>query len=476
MNDVGIIDRFLSVFTNYIDSGFGLVRGDVLSLSSSLIILDITLAGLFWAWGADEDIIQRLVKKILYIGFFAFIIGNFDYLAKVVFNSFAGLGLTAGRSSISTAQFLQPGRLAEIGLTAGQPLLNAAEQLVGPVAIFTNAVQIAVLMVSWLLVMIAFFILAVQLFITLIEFKLTTLVGFVLVPFALFGKTAFLAEKVLGNIVATGIKVMVLAVIVGIGTGLFTQFATSYGGNEPTISQTLSTVLAALALLGLGIYGPGIATGLVSGAPQLGAGAAVGTGLAVAGAAMVVGGAAGLTAKGAMAAASGTAAAARGGATAAGAMSGAYARGVAGQSGMAGVAGGMGSIGRSTGNMALGGAKRTASQATGAMKGSYAAGKASNFATGGTGGGNGSNPTGSNTGGGNASDGGTGSAATASASGPAQSNSSQASSSSASSAPGWAAKARHGQRLQRGAQTTAQAIKSGDSHGGGHSVDLSEGD
>ena len=37
-------------------------------------------------------------------------------------------------------------------------------------------------------------------------------------------------------------------------------------------------MLAALSLLGLGIFGPGIANGLVSGGPQLGAGAAVGTG------------------------------------------------------------------------------------------------------------------------------------------------------------------------------------------------------
>jgi hypothetical protein len=42
-------------------------------------------------------------------------------------------------------------------------------------------------------------------------------------------------------------------------------------------------VLAALALLGLGIFGPGIATGLAAGAPQLGAGAAVGTALAAGG-------------------------------------------------------------------------------------------------------------------------------------------------------------------------------------------------
>ena len=56
--------------------------------------------------------------------------------------------------------------------------------------------------------------------------------------------------------------------------------------NRP--STTLVVMLASLALLALGIYGPGIATGLVSGAPQLGAGAmagaavgAVGTGVAI---------------------------------------------------------------------------------------------------------------------------------------------------------------------------------------------------
>ena len=51
MNDVGVIDTFLNTFTSYIDSGFGLIKGDVTGLSSILIALDITLAGLFWAWG-----------------------------------------------------------------------------------------------------------------------------------------------------------------------------------------------------------------------------------------------------------------------------------------------------------------------------------------------------------------------------------------------------------------------------------------
>jgi type IV secretion system protein TrbL len=153
----------------------------------------------------------------------------------------------------------------------------------GFVAFFENFVQIIVLLIAWLVVLVAFFILAVQLFITLIEFKLTTLAGFVLVPFGLFNKTAFLAERVLGNVIASGVKVLVLAVIVGIGTTLFSQFTQGFGGNQPTLDDAMALVLAALALLGLGIFAPGIATGLAAGAPQLGAGAAVGTALAAGG-------------------------------------------------------------------------------------------------------------------------------------------------------------------------------------------------
>ena len=260
MGGTGVIDRFLEVFTSYIDSGFGLLNSEVAFLSSTLVAIDITLAGLFWALASDEDVIARLIRKTLYVGFFAFLIGNFNTLAKVIFNSFAGLGLKAAGSGLSADQFVQPGRIAQVGIDAGKPILQAASQLMGFVAFFENFVQIVVLLIAWLVVLVAFFILAVQLFITLIEFKLTTLAGFVLVPFGLFNKTAFLAERVLGNVIASGVKVLVLAVIVGIGTTLFSQFTQGFGGNQPTLDDAMALVLAALALLGLGIFGPGIAT------------------------------------------------------------------------------------------------------------------------------------------------------------------------------------------------------------------------
>ena len=296
MDDVAVIDRFLNTFSTYIDSGFGLLNGEVAFLTATLVAIDMTLAGLFWAMGhatgQGEDVLARLIRKVLYVGAFAYIIGNFNSLSGIVFRSFAGLGLQASGSGMSLTTFLQPGHLAKAGIDAAAPILQQISDLSGFPEVFINIAPIVVLFLAWLTVIVSFFVLSVQLFVTLIEFKLTSLAGFVLVPFALWNKTTFLAEKVLGNVVSSGIKVLVLAVIVGIGTGLFSQFQTAPA--EPSIDHALVVMLASLSLLGLGIFGPGIATGLVSGAPQLGAGAAAGTalgatGLAVAGGAAVAG-------------------------------------------------------------------------------------------------------------------------------------------------------------------------------------------
>jgi len=345
MDDLGVIDHFTDVFSRYIDTGFGLLRGEVGFLTATLVVIDMTLAGLWWAMG-DEEVIAKLIRKTLYVGAFAFILSNFNALSLILFRSFAGLGLLATGSALTQAQFLQPGHVASVGVTAGHPLINQIGELAGFPDVFLNLDTIVVLFISWLVVLLSFFVLAVQLFVTLIEFKLTTLAGFVLVPFALWNKTAFLAERVLGSVVSAGVKVLVLAVIVGIGGGLFAQF-TPPAGVDPTMDNALALMLGALALLGLGIFGPGIATGLVSGAPQLGAGAVAGTALGVAGLAVAAGG---VVAGGARLARSGVTAATS---LASGART-AYVEGVgaSGESGAAGLRAGVAGAARAGANAA----------------------------------------------------------------------------------------------------------------------------
>jgi len=440
MEGTGVIDNFLGVFTSYIDSGFGLLGGEVAFIATTLIVIDVTLAALFWAWGADDDIMARLVKKTLFVGVFAYLISNWNNLAQIVFDSFAGLGLKGSGTSFTAKDLMRPGKVAQTGLDAGGPLLDSISDLMGYWSFFENFIQIACLLFAWALVLLAFFILAIQLFVTLIEFKLTVLAGFVLIPFGLFGKTAFMAERVLGNVVSSGIKVLVLAVIIGIGSTLFDQFTQGFGDQTPSIDDAMAIVLAALSLLGLGIFGPGIATGLVSGGPQLGAGAAVGAG-----------GAAMLAAKGGAAALSGSAAATRGGAALAGGASTAYNLGSLGKSGAAGIAAGAGGVARAAGGAAISPLKRAVSRASQSLQSSAQSGARSAFAA----------------------SGGTSSMGTILGAGV---SSAAAPSAPTGTPPAWAQRMQRSQALNHGTTMAAHAVRSGDSHGGGSSISLSESD
>jgi type IV secretion system protein TrbL len=451
MDDLSVIDRFLDVFSRYIDSGFGLLGGEVGFLTATLVVIDMTLAGLFWAManasgGSGDDVIGKLIKKVLYVGAFAFILNNFNNLSSIVFRSFAGLGLVASGSSMTQAELLQPGRLARVGVDAGAPIMAQISDMMGFPEVFANLDTITVLFLAWLVLIVSFFVLAVQLFVTLIEFKLTTLAGFVLVPFALWNKTAFLAERVLGNVVSSGIKVLVLAVIVGIGTGLFPEF-TVPPGTEPSIDHALVIMLAALAMLGLGIFGPGIATGLVSGAPQLGAGAVAGTalgaaGLAVAGGAAVAGAGSAVAAGARMApgaaraAIGGGASAARSATAMASGATSAYQAGAAASGG-----GGVRAAGAGLANVARSGAsavgQRVASSAK-AVKDSVA-----NFV------------------------------ADAAAPAAAAKSATDGNDAPAPAAePAWAKQMRRKQQISHAATTTAHALRSGDAGGSGASPSL----
>lgn len=449
MNDLSVIDRFLDVFSRYIDSGFGLLGGEVGFLTATLVVIDMTLAGLFWAMsnasgGGGDDVIGKLIKKVLYVGAFAFILNNFNALSGIVFRSFAGLGLVASGSSMTQGELLQPGRLARVGVEAGAPIMRQISDLTGFPEVFANLDVITVLFLAWLVLIVSFFVLAVQLFVTLIEFKLTTLAGFVLVPFALWNKTAFLAERVLGNVVSSGIKVLVLAVIVGIGTGLFAEF-TVPPGTEPSIDHALVIMLAALAMLGLGIFGPGIATGLVSGAPQLGAGAAAGTalgaaGLAVAGGAAVAGAGSAVAAGARMApgaaraAIGGGAAAARSASSMASGAKSAYQAGAAasGSGGVRAAGAGLANVARS-GTSAVGQRVASGAKAVKAGVGSFVADAAA----------------------------------------PAAANVVGASEASAPAAePAWAKQMRRKQQITHAATTAAHALRSGDAGGSGASPSL----
>ncbi len=407
------------------DSGFGLLAGDVAYLTSTLIVIDITLAGLFWALSQNADVISGLLKKVLYVGFFAFILGNFSILANILFASFADLGVKAGSSTLTAEDLMRPGYIAGVGFEAAQPLLEEIGDMLGPIGFFHNFILIAVMLIAWAIILVAFFVLAVQLFVAILEFKLTTLAGFVLVPFALWNKTSFLAERVLGNVVTSGIKLMVLAIVIGIGSTLFTSITEAFGGpGDVTLAEVMGTVLASIVFLWMGVFAPGIASGLVTGAPQLGAGSVVGTTAAVgAGAVLATTG----TVAAGRAALGGVSGAVKAGASMTGGARTSYDLGhmASGQSGWRGAAAGVVGVAQAGGDTL----RRMAGRPFASVGNAYRRGSETAFAaTGGT-------------------------MAAASGDGP----------STGSASPAWARRLRTDQRLQHAGAITVHALKDGDS-------------
>ena len=132
MGGSGVIDTFLGTFTRYIDSGFGLLGGEVAFVATTLIVIDVTLAALFWSWGADDDIIARLVKKTLFVGVFAYLISNWNNLAKIVFDSFAGLVAQAmAQQELRRTAAAKFSRAAEMLFTRGGYEQSSSEAVAG---------------------------------------------------------------------------------------------------------------------------------------------------------------------------------------------------------------------------------------------------------------------------------------------------------------------------------------------------------
>jgi len=267
MDEGNVLNDVLQHTLNFIDHGFGLIQGDVYWLFGTLLLINLTLAGLTWALSQDE-VLSALARRFLYIGFFAWLVMNWPSLINTVGNGFVRLGMKAGNSSITTQQFYNPGQIVATGWSGAWNMVTAATKLTGFRATFVNLPQIMIIELAAIVYFVSFAMLAFQIFLALVQFKAGSLAAFVLLPMALLNKTAFLAERPIGWLIASGVRLMVLALVIALGLNLVQQVA-SVPADSLTIRQATAAALGAVALLLLARMATSMSTDLVSGAPSL---------------------------------------------------------------------------------------------------------------------------------------------------------------------------------------------------------------
>lgn len=275
-NNPDTVDRFLSEYRNILDTGFGLLTADVNFLASVLIAISLTFSGLFWAFNSQGADVAFL-KKVLMIGFFSFLLNNWSGLVNVVSDSFVELGLRAGGGSLTRAEFFSPSAIASIGVDFWVEFGESINALSGPIAFFNNFGEIAIVFLAGLVVLVAFFVIALQIFATIVAFKLGTIATFILVPFGLLKHTNFMSERALGWVASYGIKFLALAIVVSLGYNAMSGITIS---SPIPVGQALELAFLSVIFMWMAISGPSLASELITGGPQIGAGSLAGAGLA----------------------------------------------------------------------------------------------------------------------------------------------------------------------------------------------------
>lgn len=325
-------NELMVVFSDTVTAGFDALQGSVNGVFGLLIALVVALTGIQWALSPNRDVLASGFGKVLLIGAFAWLINDWQQLSETLYAGFLELGLTAGGGSLSREEFLNPGAILQQGWEIVKALGETPAPVNNPLDVMGNMADALILGLAMIGIMLAFAILALQIIVSLLEFKIVTLGGFVLLPFGIWNKTAFLAERPLGYVVSSGLKVLALAIVVSGARTIFDQLQPS---SNPDVYEALTILVASLLLAMLAIFIPNLASALVTGGPALGAGSALTGGLAVAGAgALVAGGAVGVGAMaGRAASVSGSARAASGAAASTRSSSGGGPSGGSGSSG-----------------------------------------------------------------------------------------------------------------------------------------------
>jgi type IV secretion system protein TrbL len=269
--DTSSVNSFLSQFLAVADSGFGLIQGDVNFVLNALIVISIVLTGTQWALGNDNPV-APMFRKVLFIGFFAFLVNNWDMLSTVIHRSGAMLGLQAGGGSLSMADLHNPGRIGGIGIE----LFGRTVALAEGMNLLFDFISLVTIFLAGVFVMLGFFVLALQIFVALIAFKLGSLAAFVALPWGVFNGTAWVAERPLGWVAGSAVRLFVLALIASVSI--------TFVGTLPATlvlddGGALNVLLFGLTVLALAWFGPSLASEVVQGQPNLSGSDAIRTGV-----------------------------------------------------------------------------------------------------------------------------------------------------------------------------------------------------
>lgn len=261
--DAGILTNVLNQLAGRLSLGYARILPDALVLMRYLVAIEIVVLGVFWALG-KSDITVSAIKKISAIGLFLWIITDMQSLSYALIRSFAQAGLVAGGSVLSVSNLFDPSAIIDMGFRTTKPIFDS---IGGFSNIALHPVNSALQFLAGLMGLFSYFLIAWNLFVIIIEFYLFSVCAVILIPFAVFKPTSWLAERAIGGTFTIGVKLMVLALIVSLSYDIINSL------DLTPVTASNYQLYSAVSLMCVIAYlcwsAPNFAAGIVSGGPNL---------------------------------------------------------------------------------------------------------------------------------------------------------------------------------------------------------------
>jgi type IV secretion system protein TrbL len=252
------------------------------------------LAVIEFAWSAAVMALEKadlqswtsaLTRKIMWLGaFYALLLFGRQWIPAII-DSFSQLGGNA--AGINGSQGLSPSDVFTQGLNIAAALMDAASSS----AFFTNPGTCIAVMIAAALVVLAFVAVCIQYIVAVVESYIVVAAGVIFLGFGGSRWTTPYVERYIGLGVSTGIKIMILYMLIGVGMSLSGGWLNEAAGigTSPNPSMTGFDVMgAALIFMMLCWQIPKLFAAVLGGSPALSGGDLVATATGVvAGAAAV---------------------------------------------------------------------------------------------------------------------------------------------------------------------------------------------
>ncbi len=238
------------------------------SLFWKLAAIEFAWASILWVLKSQEmqSFTAAVVQKLIGIGFFYFLLQNADYWIPAIVNSLVKAGNEA-----TGLPALTPSEVFDLGIDTAVAMLKGIQAL----SLWEDFATVVVGGLAALAIVISFLVIAGQMLIALIESYIAISGGVLFLGFGGSRWTVEFTQKYISYAFATGIKLFMLYLIIGVGTAQAKNWAALLATTD---WNNIFTVMGGSILLAfLGFQIPNMAAAMLSGAPSLTAGAAAAT-------------------------------------------------------------------------------------------------------------------------------------------------------------------------------------------------------